>query len=180
MKKIVGLAAIVAAMLIAVSGPALATKTAGQHIDDTTLASSTKAALIDNDKVSAGDINIEVNKGAVQLAGFMDSDAEKAAALATATKVEGVTKVIDALVVLSGHRSMGEALDDTTIQTKLKTGLVGAEGLGDAVAITTEVRQGHVLLAGFVDSAKEKDHAGQVAEGITGVKKVHNLISGAE
>ena len=180
MNKVANMTAVLAVTLLAASGPVLASKTAGQHIDDTTLASSTKAALIDNDKVSAGDINIEVHKGMVQLAGFMDSDAEKSAALATAAKVEGVTKVIDALVVLTGHRSMGEALDDTTMQTKLKAGLVGAEGLGDAVAITTEVRQGHVLLAGFVEKEKEKAHAGEVAKGIEGVKKVHNLITVAQ
>ena len=175
MKKLMGTIVLAAAVLV--GAPALASKTAGQHIDDTTLASSTKAALIDNDEVAARHINIEVHKGMVQLAGFMDSDAEKAAALATAAKVEGVSRVLDALVVLPGHRSMGEAVDDTTIQTKLKTGLVGAEGLGDAVAITTEVRQGHVLLAGFVEQDKEKKHAGDVAAGISGVTKVHNMIA---
>jgi osmotically-inducible protein OsmY len=94
-----------------------------------------------------------------------------------AARVEGVSRVLDALVVLPGHRSMGQALDDTTIQTKLKTGLVGADGLGDAVAITTEVRQGHVLLAGFVEEKTAKSQAGEVAKGISGVQKVHNLIA---
>ncbi len=72
---------------------------------------------------------------------------------------------------------MGEAVDDTTIQAKLKTALAKMEGLGSAVAINTEVRQGRVLLAGFVVSESVKSAAGKAAAGIEGVKEVHNLIA---
>src|SRR5512134_3606568 len=82
--------------------PALAEKTTGQVVDDSTIATETKAALIDKDKVSAGSLNVEVNKGTVQLAGFVDSEAERAAALKTAHQVKGVAKVLDAMVVLPG------------------------------------------------------------------------------
>lgn len=151
-------------------------ETAGQMIDDTTVATRTKAALVDNKSVSAADINVEVYKGAVQLSGFVESEAAEAAALATAGKVEGAKKVIDAIVVIPGSRTMGETVDDTTIQAKLKAGLADAEGLGNAVAINTEVRHGHVILAGFVETAGAKSAAGDVAKGITGVKEVHNYI----
>ena len=85
--------------------------------------------------------------------------------------------MLDAIVVLPGSRSMGEAVDDTTIQAKLKAGLANVQGMGDAVAINTWVRHGHVLLAGFVDSDSVKAAAGKVASGIEGVKKVHNHIA---
>ena len=45
--------------------PAMADKTAGQTIDDSTIATETKAALIDKDKVSAGSLYVGANKGAV-------------------------------------------------------------------------------------------------------------------
>jgi osmotically-inducible protein OsmY len=72
---------------------------------------------------------------------------------------------------------MGEVVDDTTIQAKLKAGLANVEGIGDAVDINTGVRGGHVLLAGFVDNDKVKSSAGKVASGIEGVKEVHNHIA---
>jgi hyperosmotically inducible protein len=162
-------------LLLAV--PAFADKTAGETIDDATIATSTKTALIENDKVSAGSINVEVNKGTVQLAGFLDSEAEKSAALATAGRVKGVAKVLDGLVVIPGHRSMGEAVDDTTIQAKLKAELTSVEGMDKALSINTGVRQGHVLLSGFVHGDKAKAQAGEIAKGISGVKQVHNNIA---
>jgi hyperosmotically inducible protein len=169
--------ALVPAILSAfLASAAIASETAGQMIDDTTVATRTKAALADNKTVSALDVNVEVYKGAVQLSGFVESDAAEAAALATAGKVEGAKKVLDAIVVLPGSRTMGQTVDDTTIQAKLKAELANVEGLGNAVAINTEVRQGHVILAGFVETAGAAKAAGDVAKGITGVKEVHNYI----
>jgi len=168
------LAAIVSVVL---ASPASFAETAGEYIDDATVGTQTKAALVDNETVSALDINVEVYKGVVQLSGFVESDAQESAALATAGKIDGAKKVLDAIVVLPGSRSMGEAVDDTTIQAKLKADLANVEGIGDAVAINTWVKQGHVLLAGFVDSDKVKSAAGKVASGISGVKKVHNHIA---
>ena len=152
-------------------------ETAGEYIDDATIGSKTKTDLISNKNVSAVGINVEIYKGIVQLSGFVDSETEEAAALATARHVKGVKKVLDALVVFSASRSMGEVVDDATISVKLKTEITKVEGLGRAIAINTQVRQGQVLLAGFVDSVKIKISAEDAARGIPGVKEVHNLIA---
>ena len=157
--------------------PAMAEKTAGQTIDDSTIATETKAALIDKDKVSAGSLNVEVNKGTVQLAGFVDSQAEKAAAMKTAQQVKGVVKVLDAMVVLPGHRTAGQTLDDTTMQATLKTKLAEVEGADKAFSINTDVRMGHVLMSGFVHGDKARARAGEIAKGIKGVQQVHNFIA---
>ena len=161
---------------LALAVPALAEKTTGQVIDDSTIATGTKAALIDKDKVSAGSLNVEVSKGTVQLAGFVDSEAEKAAALKTAHQVKGVVKVLDAMVVLPGHRTAGQTLDDTTIQATLKAKLTEIEGAGKAFDINTDVKSGHVLMSGFVHGDKARAQAGEIAKGIKGVKQVHNFI----
>lgn len=152
-------------------------ETAGQYLDDATLATRTKAALVNDKTVSALDINVEVYKGSVQLSGFVASAAEEVAALATAGKVEGAGEVLDAIVVMPGSRSMGEAVDDTTIQAKLKAALAKVEGIGNAIAVNTEVRQGQVLLAGFVTDARVKSAAAAAARGIEGVKEVHDFIA---
>ena len=163
---------------IILASPAIGgTKTAGERIDDSTVSTRTKAALVENKNVSAGDINVEVYKGTVQLSGFVDSGAKQAAALATAAQVEGATRVLDAIVIMPGSRTMGETVDDKTIQTRLKTGLTKGEGFSSAVSINTDVWKGHVLLAGFVDSEEVKAAAGEVARAIPGVKEVHNLIA---
>ena len=161
---------------LALATPALAEKTTGQVVDDSTIATETKAALIDKDKVSAGSLNVEVNKGTVQVAGFVDSEAEKAAALKTAHQVKGVVKVLDAMVVLPGHRSAGQTIDDTTIQATLKSKLANIEGASKAFSINTDVENGHVLMSGFVHGDKARTQAGDIAKGIKGVKQVHNFV----
>jgi osmotically-inducible protein OsmY len=167
---------LVAVAALVLAGPAMAEKTAGQTVDDSTIATEVKAALIDNDKVSAGGLNVEVEKGNVQVAGFVDSEAEKKAALAAAGKISGVVKVLDAMVVLPGHRSVGRTLDDTTIQAKLKTELAKIEGADKAFSINTDVKNGHVLMSGFVHGDKAHAQAGEIAKGISGVKQVHNFV----
>lgn len=161
---------------ICLASAAWGSETAGQAVDDATVATRIKAALAENKAVSALDLNVEVHKGTVQLSGFVDSEAAESAALATARKVEGAKKVLDGIVVHPGSRTMGETIDDTAIQAKLKAGLANVEGLGSAIAINTGVRQGHVLLAGFVSAHAAKADAGKIAKGISGVKEVHNYI----
>ena len=152
-------------------------ESAGEHIDDATIASKAKAVLIGEKNVQARKINVEVSKGSLQLSGFVGSDDEKSIALQLANSVVGVKKVLDALIVSPGSRSAGEVLDDTSIAAKLKTKLTKTTGLGDATDITTEVRRGHVLLAGFVESEEVKSAAAEVAKSIKGVAMVHNLIA---
>jgi osmotically-inducible protein OsmY len=161
---------------LAVVAPAHAEKSAGQSVDDTTLSGEVKALLIDTKGVPSTAINVEVYKGVVQLGGFVESDAEKSASLAVAKKASGVTKVLDALVVIRKDRSAGQALDDTTIQTELKSTLASQENVSKAWDINTDVYAGEVLMSGFIHGKASKARAGEIAAGIKGVKKVHNLI----
>lgn len=164
------------ASLILVAGTALADgKSAGQTVDDSTLASKTKTALIDNSAVPGRDINVEANKGRVLLGGMLENEAQKKAALETAAKAAGGTaNVIDGLVIVAKDRSMGVTLDDNTMQTKLKAELL--DKLGQGMSINTEVRRGEVLMSGFVNLESTKTKAGEIAKGISGVKKVHNKL----
>jgi hyperosmotically inducible protein len=164
------------ALLVAVP-VALAQRSAGENVDDATLATRAKGALIDSDKVSANHINVEVYKGAVQLGGFVESKAEHDAAMAAVRRIGAASEVIDAMVVLPGHRSLGETMDDTALQAKLKVKMADVQGLGTAHKINTEVRQGHILLSGFVNNAEQRTKAGQIAAGIEGTKKVHNMLA---
>jgi len=160
---------------LAFVAPAHAEKTPGQTVDDSALATSVKAKLVETKGVPSTAINIEVSKGRVQLGGFLETDAEKTAAIAAAKSVSGVTKVHDSLVVIKKDRSAGQAIDDTAIQATLKSKLAGADA-SKAWSINTDVYDGQVLMSGFIHGEKARAEAGEIAKGIKGVKNVYNKI----
>ncbi len=159
------------------SGSAWADRTAGENIDDSTIITKTKFALIDDANVGAADINVEAYKGRVALIGFVDSESERKAAIARAKAIEGVKSIDDAMVVLKVDRSFGRVIDDETLYGKVKLKLADAEGLGEAAAVVVMVRDGHVLLGGFVDSKDTINDIGKAVREIDGIKKVHNLLA---
>jgi hyperosmotically inducible protein len=152
------------------------TRSAGETVDDTTINTTVKANLANNDAVHARDINVETHKGRVALIGYVRSAEQHKSALETAKKVNGVVEVIDALLIVEEKRSTGRTLDDQTIETKLKFSLTDG-GLGKAFDVVTEVRNGEVLLGGFVDSADTKKRVGEIATHVPGVTKVHNRVA---
>ena len=173
--KLVRLLALITLLLL--PGLALADRQAGEVLDDVTIATRVKGALIDNDKVSALHIDVEVHSGVVQLGGFVESKTEHDAALAATRRIGAAKGVLDAMVILPGSRSAGRTVDDALIQTTLRAKLLSGEGIATAHRINTEVRQGEVLLSGFVGHESEIKKAGEIAAGIEGVRKVHNRIA---
>jgi hyperosmotically inducible protein len=151
-------------------------KTAGQTIDDSALAAKTKAALLESTRTSGTTLNVEVRKGKVQVGGFANDAAARAAALAVAAEAAGgKANVLDAIVVVPGGRATGQTLDDTTTQAKLKAALVGK--LGQGISVNTDVRRGEALLSGFVNLEGSKTKAGEIAKSVSGVTKVHNMLA---
>ncbi len=69
----------------------------GEYIDDKVLKGKVSAAFARSDEVSALDIEIEVNRGVVQLGGFVDSKAQVCQARSVAQSVAGVDRVINNL-----------------------------------------------------------------------------------
>jgi hyperosmotically inducible protein len=67
--------------------------TAGQVIDDTTVTASVKTKLIDDSTTKAHQINVETQKGVVQLTGFVNSNEVKSRAGDLARSVDGVVDV---------------------------------------------------------------------------------------
>lgn len=165
-----------AALLALVPLSATASKSPGQVLDDSTLATRTKAALLDVDKAAGASLNVEVRRGRVQLGGFVESESSRREALRVAGDLAGAGNVLDAIVVVKAGRSMGRTLDDKTLQTRLKAALA-ADSPGRGLAVNTEVRRGEVLLSGFVATAAARERAGTIARGIPGVDTVHNRLA---
>lgn len=167
--------AFILSMGLVAGSAALADNTAGKS--DANLTASVKSALVSNDATKARQINVETKGGVVQLSGFVDSAAAKAAAETTAKNVTGVTKVENKLLIRDADRSAGQAVDDTVIAAKVKGEIAGKAGLGTASDVNVEVNSGVVELSGFVATADEKAKAAEVARSINGVKDVRNNIS---
>lgn len=161
---------------LAMTGACLAQRSTGETVDDGVLVSSTKTELLKVAPNVASAININAHLGRVLLVGFVDSDKQKADALAAARGVKGHTAVIDGLVVMPGTRSIGTTIDDQAMQTKVKAAITSGEGWEKGLSINTEAKNGEILLGGFVPNASQRDAAGKAAAGVAGVKKVHNFV----
>jgi hyperosmotically inducible protein len=88
--------ALLAAVVLALVAACAATPTresTGEYIDDTTLTTKVKAALLDDPQVSGLSINVETFKGTVQLSGFANNDAERRKAVELARAIKGVDTV---------------------------------------------------------------------------------------
>jgi len=89
-----------------------------------------------------------------------------AAALAMATVACAPTRT---------RESTGEVVDDSVITTKVKAELVKDPDT-KAHQINVETFRGTVQLSGFVDSAKARNKAVQIARNVSGVKEVKNSL----
>ena len=74
-------------------------KTVGEAIDDTTITTRVKTAMLNDPAVGGLRIDVDTFKGAVTLSGRVKSQSEHDQAIAIARGVNGVTDVKDALQV---------------------------------------------------------------------------------
>lgn len=74
---------------------------------------------------------------------------------------------------MAGRETPGEYVDDVTISTKVRTEIISELGLKQ---IGVETMQNVVQLSGFVDTAKIKTRAGEIARSVSGVKDVRNNL----
>ncbi|BAL24959.1 BON domain-containing protein [Azoarcus sp. KH32C] len=65
----------------------------GEYIDDATITTKVKAALVESKEVKAREVNVETYRGVVQLSGFVSTQAEAQKAAEIARSVKGVQSV---------------------------------------------------------------------------------------
>lgn len=167
---------IVALVLLSACAPTRTTKSAGEQVDDSAITARVKTALARD--LGAGDsirTDVETFRGTVQLNGFVDAADKKERATSIARNVKGVQRVENNLVVSSSPRSAGEYVDDKVLTGKIKASFAG-DPVVAAHQINVDVRQGVVLLSGFVDTAEQKSRAQELAGKESGVQKVDNQI----
>jgi hyperosmotically inducible periplasmic protein len=75
------------------------TRSTGEYIDDSTITTKVKSALVADPEVKGTQMQVEVHRGVVQLSGFVDRPADAQRAVAVARNVEGVKEVRNNLIV---------------------------------------------------------------------------------
>ncbi len=172
---VAALAAIAVAGTVACSGTRTREST-GEVIDDAVILGSVKSKLVSDPRTDAHEINVDVNRGVVQLNGFVDSPEEKSRATIVATEVKGVTQVQNNLQLNQGKESAGEHLDDAMLTAKVKAALIESPDT-KAHQISVETSSGVVQLSGFVNNEQARAAATTVAMSVAGVKSVSNEIA---
>ena len=175
-KTLVALIASSAVLSMAACSSTRTQRAPGEQVDDAALLTSVKSALVANKVTDAGEINVDVNRGTVKLAGFVDTEKEKAAAGEVARKVNGVQTVQNDIAVHKQNESTGDYIDDSVLTAKVKTALIESPET-KAHQINVETDHGVVQLSGFVDNAAAKSAATNVAKSVSGVKDVKNELS---
>ena len=177
--KSIKMSMLVIAAAVTLAGTALATesapRTAGVVIDDAAITASIKTRLTVEQDTKARQINVETQKGIVQLNGFVDSSEARSKAEKIAADTDGVTKVHNNLEVRSADRAAGVVVDDAVITGKVEAALA-ADKRTSAMRVDIETHDGTVQLSGFAKSQAEKDAAVDVARAVTGVRTVKNAI----
>ena len=75
-------------------------KTVGETIDDTTITTRVKTAMLNDPAVGGLSINVDTFKGVVTLSGRVKNQDERNQAIALARRTTGVVEVKDALQVI--------------------------------------------------------------------------------
>ena len=96
MRKLSGWKLPVVAIVLALSTLACG-KTVGEAIDDTTITTRVKTAMLNDPTVGGLRVDVDTFKGVVTLSGRVKSPAERDQAIALARGIDGVTEVKDAL-----------------------------------------------------------------------------------
>ncbi len=92
-------AALLVGTLAACTSESRTSETTGEYVDDATITTKVKAALVAEPGLKSTQIGVETYKDVVQLSGFVDNPAAKTRAGEVAGGVKGVKSVSNNLIV---------------------------------------------------------------------------------
>lgn len=150
--------------------------TVGMEVDDTVVTTKVKSALLADPDVKSFDLKVETRKGAVQLSGFVDSQAQIERAATVTRGVAGVSSVENNLGLKAPNTTVGSTIDDGIITSKIKSALLADPNV-KSFDIAVATNKGTVQLSGFVDNQAQIDEALAIAGKVEGVTHVGNEMS---
>jgi hyperosmotically inducible protein len=150
----------------------------GRHFRDAKVTASVKAALEINRGLSASDVDVSTEDGVVTLRGVVPDGVLKERAESLAAAVPGVRQVVnhmrisaDARAPATPDRSLGESLDDRTVEMRVRLALKLNRAL-DGATIDVAVLRREVTLAGEVSDSRQAETAVLLARETAGVLSV--------
>ena len=166
----------ICALMLLLAAPLYAgERTAGQFVDDMSIAARTKTALAADPVTDAIKIDVEVDKSTVQLNGFVDTESERTRAGEIVRSIEGVAMVENNLELQPHDRTAGEYVDDKVLIVEVKTALA-EDPVAHTLKIDVEADHGVISLGGHVDTEAERNAAINAARQVAGVVEVINNI----
>ena len=84
---------------ISLASSVQAQESSGQYVDDATITTKVKAALLADTQLKALHISVKTTQGTVQLGGTVDSKSQESEAIKVANQINGVKLVSDAMTV---------------------------------------------------------------------------------
>jgi osmotically-inducible protein OsmY len=139
-------------------------------LSDERIADAVRDAFLMDPRVKSFNPDIDVEKGTVNLTGWVDNLSAKMAAEETARNVVGVWRVKNFLKVRPAVES-----DDDAIARKVREAL-SRDPYVDRYDIAVNVQHGDVNLYGTVDSLAEKRRAEEIVWRVRGVLTVDNYL----
>ena len=151
------------------------TRSAGTQMSDAAVTSKVKAKLAaDPEVMNLVSIDVDTNEGEVRLSGHVDTEAQKTEVEKLARHTDGVRDVDNEIEVGKG-RTIGGAMDDALITSKIKAKLTGDLDV-NPFNVDVDTDRGNVVLTGRVNTAAEKATVERIARGTEGVLEVENRL----
>lgn len=157
-----------------------------QPVTDTWITTKVKTELAVTEGVKSMDISVQTRDGMVTLTGTQPSDTAVQKAEAAAQSIKGVKDVDVSGLKVDGDAasddesaSVGEAVSDGWITTKVKAELATTDGVSsNDVSVTTH--DGVVTLTGVLESDTAVQKAEAAAKSVKGVQEVDSAGLKAE
>lgn len=160
--------ALVVSCVFVCAGAAQAAKEAPSISDDRVLR-AIESELFEARGVSPNAIDLEVEEGVATLSGDVAHLLARKRAVRIARQTKGVRSVVNRLAVRDSGRADGKIQQDVVRA-------LAADPATESWEIGVSVDEGAVTLTGSVESFAEKQLAATVAQGVRGVRELHNRI----
>jgi hyperosmotically inducible protein len=147
--------------------------------DDALIVAQVRARLAAVDPVTMTLVHVTIDNGTITLSGKIASAKERSTIEAAARGVNGVSTVVDKVVVDPAAPTGEQITADLELSGRIRSALVAQTGV-NAARIHVDVHRGVVTLSGTLPSAAHRAVADETVRNIPGVVKLIDDIAIAQ
>ena len=146
-----------------------------RQASDALILAQIRARIAAIDAATISLVHVKVLRGAVTLTGQVHSNGERSAIETAAHDVNGVTAVIDQLVINPKAPTSAEISADLALTTRVQAALAAQIGV-NSLRVQVSVHHGICVLSGSLRNTALRSIADETAKGVPGVRKVIDEI----